>query len=79
MTKQIGLDEMWNRLSEKEKVHFETKYLIDLCECARKDGRRKGRLEAYKEIIALIDKGIELSLLDRWIENKIEELGGDKE
>jgi len=51
MTKQTGLDEMWNRLSKKEKIHFETKYLVDLCECAREDGRHEGRLEAYKDIL----------------------------
>ena len=58
MTKQTGLDEMWNWLSEREKVHFEIKYLIDLCECARKDGWREGAIKELETQLELYEASL---------------------
>ena len=80
MTKRTGINEMWNRLDKKERLHFKTRYLVDLCECAREDGRREGRLEAYKDVQKWIDKmdmpydDFDYGLFNRFLERRKKEL-----
>ena len=76
MTKRTGINEMWNRLDRKERLHFKTKYLVDLCECAKEDGRREGRLEAYKEMLkeATIVNDLDIDALIAFLTGKIKEL-----